>query len=197
MFGSLIDTLIQTLRCLPGVGNKSAQRMALHLLERDKPGALKLAQTILEAVEKIGRCDCCRSLTEESLCPICSSGRRHSRQVCVVETPADLYAIEQAGGFFGTYFVLYGHLSPIDGIGPEELGIDKLMARLQTDNLDELILATNLTLEGETTAYFIADKARSLNVAVSRIAYGVPMGGELEYVDGGTLNLALESRKVL
>ena len=197
MYGALIDSLIQSLRCLPGVGNKSAQRMALHLLERDKSGAQKLAETVLEAIEKVDRCQCCRTLTEEPLCPICSSGRRRSRKVCVVENPADLYAIEQAGGFFGTYFVLYGHLSPIDGIGPEELGIDILLDRLRDDDLDELILATNLTLEGETTAHFIADKARSLDVDVSRIAYGVPMGGELEYVDGGTLNLALESRKTL
>jgi len=195
VYGNLIDQLIDALRCLPGVGTKSAQRMALQLLERDKAGAAHLAASIAEAVEKVGRCERCRTLTEHQICRICDNKTRTASQICVVENPADLYAIEQAGSFRGQYFVLLGHLSPIDGVGPEQLGIDQLISRLKNEEVSELILATNLTVEGETTAHFIADKAKSLGVAVSRIAYGVPMGGELEYVDGGTLNLALQSRK--
>jgi recombination protein RecR len=197
LYGNLIDQLIDALRILPGVGTKSAQRMALQLLERDKVGANRLAESILEAVEHVGRCGGCRTLTENELCGICSNSRRSATEICVVENPADLYAIEQAGSFQGKYFVLLGHLSPIDGIGPEQLGIDQLIQRLQQDQVNELILATNLTVEGEATAHFIADKAKALGVSVSRIAYGVPMGGELEYVDGGTLNMALQSRKAL
>jgi recombination protein RecR len=197
LYGNVIDQLIDALRCLPGVGAKSAQRMALQLLERDKAGASRLAEAIVEAVEKVGRCAECRTLTEHQVCGICSNPRRLTSQICVVENPADLYAIEQAGSFQGKYFVLLGHLSPIDGIGPEQLGIDQLVERLQSGDVSELILATNLTVEGEATAHFIADKAKALGVSVSRIAYGVPMGGELEYVDGGTLNMALQSRKVL
>lgn len=197
MYGNLIDQLIDALRCLPGVGAKSAQRMALQLLEHDKPGASHLADMIAEAVEKVGRCYQCRTLTENNVCRICASPTRLDTQICVVENPADLYAIEQAGSFRGRYFVLLGHLSPIDGIGPEELGIDQLISRLKDEKITELILATNLTVEGETTAHFIAEKAKSVGVEVSRIAYGVPMGGELEYVDGGTLNMALESRKMI
>ncbi|UVW33890.1 recombination mediator RecR [SAR92 clade bacterium H455] len=197
MYGNVIDQLIDALRVLPGVGNKSAQRMALHLLERDRSGAKRLAESLVEAVEKVGRCGQCRTLTEHEVCATCGNERRLSDQICVVENPADLYAIEQAGSFRGKYFVLLGHLSPIDGIGPEQLGIDQLMERLKTGAIKELILATNLTVEGEATAHFIADKAKALGVEVSRIAYGVPMGGELEYVDGGTLNMALQSRKSL
>ena len=197
MYGNLIDQLIDSLRVLPGVGAKSAQRMALQLLERDKVGASRLAESIVEALDKVGRCGSCRNLTEHEMCGICSNPRRKAAQICVVENPADLYAIEQAGGFQGKDFVLLGHLSPIDGIGPEQLGIDQLMARLNHDQVTEVILATNLTVEGETTAHFIADKAKAMGVSVSRIAYGVPMGGELEYVDGGTLNMALQSRKAL
>ena len=197
MYGNLIDQLIDSLRVLPGVGAKSAQRMALQLLERDKVGASRLAESIVEALDKVGRCGSCRNLTEHEMCGICSNPRRKAAQRCVVENPADLYAIEQAGSFQGKYFVLLGHLSPIDGIGPEQLGIDQLMARLNHDQVTEVILATNLTVEGETTAHFIADKAKAMGVSVSRIAYGVPMGGELEYVDGGTLNMALQSRKAL
>ena len=195
MYGKTIDQLIDALRILPGVGVKSAQRMALQLLEADRTGAYRLAQAIDEAATKVGRCKQCRTLTEHELCDICSDGKRLETQLCVVENPADLFAIEQAGGYRGKYFVLLGHLSPIDGVGPEQLGIDKLIERLQTQTISELILATNLTVEGEATAHFIADKAKSFGIEVSRIAYGVPMGGELEYVDGGTLNLALQSRK--
>lgn len=195
MYGTVINQLIDALRCLPGVGAKSAQRMALQLLERDKVGASHLAETISLAVDKIGRCQRCRTLTEFPICDICANKARVSEQICVVENPADLYAIEQAGSYRGQYFVLLGHLSPIDGIGPEELGIDQLMDRLANEAVTEVILATNLTVEGEATAHFIAEKAKGLGISVSRIAYGVPMGGELEYVDGGTLNLALQSRK--
>ena len=197
MYGKVIDQLIDALRCLPGVGAKSAQRMALQLLERDRVAASHLSESIAEAVEKVGRCAECRTLTEHQVCAICSNVRRSSGEICVVESPADLYAIEQAGSFQGRYFVLLGHLSPIDGIGPEQLGIDQLIERIQNTEVVEVILATNLTVEGEATAHFIADKAKALGVAVSRIAYGVPMGGELEYVDGGTLNIALQSRKAL
>jgi len=171
--------------------------MALQLLERNREGAFRLAQAIDEAATKVGRCNQCRTLSETDLCDICSDNRRVDTQLWVVESPADLFALEQAGGYRGKYFVLLGHLSPIDGIGPEQLGIDKLLDRLQDNQVKELILATNLTVEGEATAHYIADKARALGVEVSRIAYGVPMGGELEYVDGGTLNLALQSRKSL
>jgi len=197
LYGKTIDQLIEALRILPGVGVKSAQRMALQLLEKDRDAARKLASAIDEAANKVGRCAQCRTLTEHDLCDICSNPNRSESQLCVVESPADLYAIEQAGGYRGKYFVLLGHLSPIDGIGPEQLGIDKLIERLQSNSVDELILATNLTVEGEATAHFIADKAKALGVQVSRIAYGVPMGGELEYVDGGTLNMALQSRKTV
>ena len=197
MYGKTIDQLIDALRILPGVGVKSAQRMALQLLEKDRDAARKLASAIDEAAEKVGRCKQCRTLTEHDLCDICSNPNRSESQLCVVESPADLFAIEQAGGYRGKYFVLLGHLSPIDGIGPEQLGIDKLVERLQSHSVNELILATNLTVEGEATAHFIADKAKALGVQVSRIAYGVPMGGELEYVDGGTLNMALQSRKAI
>jgi len=197
LYGKTIDQLIEALRILPGVGVKSAQRMALQLLEKDRDAARKLASAIDEAANKVGRCAQCRTLTEHDLCDICSNPNRSDSQLCVVESPADLYAIEQAGGYRGKYFVLLGHLSPIDGIGPEQLGIDKLIERLQSNSVNELILATNLTVEGEATAHFIADKAKALGVQVSRIAYGVPMGGELEYVDGGTLNMALQSRKTI
>ncbi len=197
MYGKTIDQLIDALRILPGVGVKSAQRMALQLLEKNREGAFKLAEAVNEAATKVGKCQQCRTLTEHDVCDICSDPSRSDSQLCVVENPADLFAIEQAGGYRGKYFVLLGHLSPIDGIGPEQLGIDKLIERLQSNQVNELILATNLTVEGEATAHFIADKAKSLGVEVSRIAYGVPMGGELEYVDGGTLNLALQSRKTL
>jgi recombination protein RecR len=197
LYGKTIDQLIDALRILPGVGVKSAQRMALQLLEKDRSAAMKLSEAIQDAATKVGKCAQCRTLTEHNLCDICSNPNRSDAQLCVVETPADLFAIEHAGGYRGKYFVLHGHLSPIDGVGPEQLGIDKLLERLQSKSVSELILATNLTVEGEATAHFIADKAKSFGVQVSRIAYGVPMGGELEYVDGGTLNMALQSRKAI
>lgn len=197
MFGTVIDELIDALRCLPGVGPKSAQRMALHLLERNRPGALRLAAAIAQAAEKIGRCRLCRNLTEATHCEICRDSRRNSRHLCVIETPADLFAIEQSGSYRGRYFVLLGHLSPIDGIGPEAIGVDYLLERLSAEGIEELILATNLTVEGEATAHYIAERAGALGVTLSRIAHGVPLGGELEYVDGGTLAHAVNSRKRL
>ena len=195
MFGPLIDELIDTLRCLPGVGPKTAQRMALHLLEKNRPGAIKLARAIEDAVEHVSRCNRCRNLTERDICVICASPRRESNVICVVETPADLFAIEQSGSYKGLYFVLLGHLSPIDGVGPEAIGIDQLLVRLTEEDIGELVLATNLTVEGEATAYYIGERARQLGVNVTRIAHGVPLGGELEYVDGGTLAHAFSSRK--
>lgn len=197
MYGPVINELIDALRCLPGVGPKSAQRMALHLLERDRSAADRLALGLTEASRRVGRCRQCRTLTEQEECVICSNSGRDESLLCVLETPADLFAIEQSGTYRGRYFVLLGHLSPIDGIGPEDIGVDHLMQRLTDENIEELILATNLTVEGEATAYFIGEKAASLGVAVSRIAHGVPLGGELEYVDGGTLTHAFNSRKRL
>lgn len=194
MFGKTIDELIDSLRCLPGVGPKSAQRMALHLLERDRKAAGRLAAAIAEAAEKIGRCQRCRIFSESSECEICANQRRDQTQLCVVETPADLFAIEQSGSYRGRYFVLLGRLSPIDGIGPAEIGVDQLLQRLADEDIEELILATNLTVEGEATAHFISERALALGVSVSRIAHGVPLGGELEYVDGSTLLHAFSSR---
>ena len=157
-FSPLIEQLIESLRCLPGVGPKSAQRMAWHLLERNRPAAIKLAQTLLVAAEKVGHCRMCRTLTELEVCGICSNPRRDASKLCVVESPADAVAVEQTGGFRGMYFILMGHLSPIDGIGPEELGIHHLLARVRDSGVDEIILATNPTVEGDATAYFISEQ---------------------------------------
>ncbi len=197
MYGPVIGELIDALRCLPGVGPKTAQRMALQLLERDRAGARRLAQAMARAEESVQRCRRCRTLSEQSECPICSDPTRDGRVLCVLETPADMFAIEQSGSYRGLYFVLLGHLSPIDGIGPDEIGMDQLLERLQEEDINELILATNLTVEGEATAHFIGEAAASMGIAVSRIAHGVPLGGELEYVDGGTLAHAFNSRKRL
>lgn len=197
MFSPLIDELMASLRCLPGVGPKSAQRMALHLLERDRAGAERLAQSLHKAVEGVGRCQRCRTLTEQSHCGICANNRRDNSLLCVVETPGDVLAIEQAGTYQGKYFVLLGHLSPIDGIGPEDIGVDQLIQLLQQESISEVILATNPTVEGEATAYYISERAKNLNVTVSRIAHGVPLGGELEFIDGGTLAHAFSSRRSL
>lgn len=195
MFSPLIDQLVTALRILPGVGPKSAQRMALYLLERDKPGAQKLAEAIAVAVEAVKECSSCRTLTEQMLCRLCASTRRDSSLLCVVETPGDVIAIEQAGTFTGKYFVLHGHLSPIDGLGPVEIGMPQLELRLQSGEITEVIVATNPTMEGEATAHYIADKAKRSGILVSRIAHGVPIGGELEYIDGGTLAHAMASRR--
>ena len=194
MFSPLIKELMESLRCLPGVGPRSAQRMMLHLLERDRDGALRLAQALSEAVEGVGRCQQCRTLTEETLCQICVSPSRSSKTLCVVENPSDVMAFEQAGGFGGRYFVLMGHLSPIDGIGPADIGIEALLDLVKAEAVEEVILATNPTVEGEATAHYIAEELKVMDVAASRIAHGVPLGGELEYVDGGTLAHALAGR---
>lgn len=197
MFSPLIEDLIRALRCLPGVGPKSAQRMAMYLLEKDRDAAGLLARTLEQAVHKVGRCGQCRTLTEQDICSLCSNSKRNPQLLCVVETPADVIAIEQAGNYHGRYFVLHGHLSPIDGVGPASLGIDLLERRLAEEAIEELILATNPTVEGEATAQFITERAKARGVAVSRIAHGVPIGGELEYIDGGTLAHAFNSRRVL
>jgi len=200
LFSPLIDELIHSLCCLPGVGRKSAQRMALHLLERDPEGATRLVGSLSKAIEGVGRCQKCRILTEQDICYICSSPKRTQATLCVVETPADVVAIEQSGTFQGQYFVLNGHLSPIDGIGPTEIGLPQLFERLQQSSstpVEELILATNPTVEGEATAHYIAEHARHCGVSVSRIAHGVPLGGELEFIDGGTLTHAFASRRAI
>ena len=191
----LLQQLIDALKCLPGVGPKSAQRMAFHLLERDRQGARELAGALVEAVDNIGHCEQCRTLSETAVCNICDSASRDNSLLCVVETPADVYAIEHIGEYRGKYFVLMGHLSPLDGIGPAELGLDKLENRLASGELEELILATNPTVEGETTAHYISEMAQQHQVTTTRIAHGVPLGGELEYIDAGTLAHAFSGRQ--
>ena len=186
--------LIEALRCLPGVGPKSAQRMAFHLLERDRDGGRRLGQALAEAIDTVGHCERCRMLSEERICPICESESRNGSLLCVVESPADVVAIEQSGGFRGRYFVLMGHLSPLDGIGPAELGLDEFERRVAAGDVAEVILATNPTAEGEATAHYLGEIALRHGVKASRIAHGVPVGGELEYVDGGTLAHALAGR---
>lgn len=192
---ALIARLIDALRCLPGVGPKSGQRMAYHLLERDRDGALLLAELLQQAVEQIGHCKVCRTLCETEVCSICTDDRRDGGQLCIVETPTDVQAIEHSTSFHGRYFVLMGHLSPLDGIGPEDIGLDLLADRLQGGEIIEVIVATNPTVEGEATAHYIAEIARQSGVKASRIAYGVPFGGELEFVDAGTLSHALTGRR--
>ncbi len=191
----LLGELIQNLCCLPGVGPKSAQRMAFYLLQRDRNGAKILAETLVQAINKIGHCQQCRTLTEHTLCEICADNSRDNSLICIVESPADVWIVDQATVFKGRYFVLHGRLSPLDGIGPDELGLDLLEQRLATGIIKELILATNSTVEGEATAYFISEIARKHQVQASRIAHGVPMGGELEFIDSGTLSHAFKGRK--
>jgi recombination protein RecR len=191
----LLGQLIQNLCCLPGVGPKSAQRMAFYLLQRDRNGAKTLAGTLLRAIDTIGHCQQCRTLTEHDLCEICADNSRDDALICIVESPADVWIVNQASVFKGRYFVLHGRLSPLDGVGPDELGLDLLERRLATGTVKELILATNSTVEGEATAYFIGEIARKHQVQASRIAHGVPMGGELEYIDSGTLSHAFKGRK--
>lgn len=193
----LLSQLMAALRCLPGVGPKSAQRMALHLLERDRDGAGRLVETLRLALERIGHCRLCRDLSETDLCTLCASSSRDPSLLCVIETPADVLAVEQATSFQGRYFVLMGHLSPLDGIGPAELGLDVLEARLDEGEIREIILATNPTVEGEATAYYIGELARERSIRATRIAHGVPLGGELESVDGGTLAHAFAGRRDL
>lgn len=190
----MLEQLIDALRVLPGVGQKSAQRMAYHLLERGREGGARLAQVLSDAMTKIGHCQRCRDFSESEICPTCASASRDGSELCVVETPADRLAIEQATGFRGLYFVLQGRLSPLDGIGPAELGLEQLAERLAEGEVRELIIATNPTVEGEATAHYLAQLARAAGVQPSRLAHGVPIGGELEYVDRGTLLHAFGSR---
>ena len=194
MLSPLIRELITSLRCLPGVGSRTAQRMALYLLERDREGATALSTSIQRAVDGVGRCEVCRILSESNKCPICSRTDRNTALLCVVENPADVMALEQTKEYSGLYYVLKGHLSPLDGIGPSDIGIDILIERTGTNKIEEVILATNPTVEGEATAHYIAEILSRQGVLVSRLAHGVPLGGELEYIDGGTLARALSGR---
>jgi recombination protein RecR len=193
----LLTELIEALRCLPGVGAKTAQRMAFHILERDRGGARRLAEKLNSAVERIGNCTRCRTFSEEPVCALCSHPTRDPQLLCVVETPADQLAIEQATGFRGRYFVLLGRLSPLDGLGPKEIGLDFLAARLAEGEVKELIVATNPTVEGEATAHMLSQIARQASVRATRLAHGVPLGGELEFIDRGTLAHAFGGRQDL
>ena len=193
----LIDQLMEAFRCLPGVGPKSAQRMTLHLLERNREGGKKLGEALALALERVGNCAQCRTLTEETLCRICSSTSRNRKICCVVESPVDIFAVEQSGTFRGIYFVLMGHLSPIDGIGPEQLGISQLLDKVRDSEIEEVIIACNPTVEGDATAYYLAEQLKFFNIVVSRIAHGVPVGGELEFVDASTLSHAFAGRKAM
>jgi len=191
-YSPLIDQLIEAFRRLPGVGPKSAQRMVLHFLEKDRNGGKVLADALQAAMDGVGHCEKCRTLSEDTLCRICQNAARDQQTICVVETPADVFAVEQTASYKGLYFVLMGHLSPIDGIGPDEIGIGQLTDLVTNSDISEIILATNPTVEGEATAYYIAEQFNSpamqaRNIRISRIAHGVPVGGELEYIDGGTL----------
>ncbi|MEL7449352.1 MAG: recombination mediator RecR [Pseudomonadota bacterium] len=194
-YSPLLAQLIEALRCLPGVGPKSAQRMAFQILERDRQGGKALAGALTSAVQNVGNCERCRMLTEERLCGVCKNPRRDPSVLCIVESPADVVAVEQSGGYSGLYFVLLGHLSPLDGIGPSDIGLDLLEQRLDEGEVREVIVATNPTVEGEATAHYIAELARRREIRATRIAHGVPVGGELEYVDGGTLSHALAGRR--
>ena len=190
-----LEQLIESLRCLPGVGPKSALRMAYYLLQRDRKGAGGLASALNTALETIGHCNLCNNFSEQAICPLCSSEKREQTQLCVVEMPTDLMMLEQTQSYQGMYFVLMGRLSPLDGIGPKEINLDKLIKRAQDGVVKEVILATNYTSEGEATAHYISQLLKSRNIAVSRIARGLPMGGEIEYVDSGTLSTAIMERK--
>ena len=193
----LIDELISSLQVLPGVGPKSAQRIALQVLQRDQKGGQRLSNALREAIEKVGRCQRCRNLTELEICQICTDERRDRSLLCVVESPADVLAIDFAGGFKGTYFVLNGRLSPIEGIGPKEMEIDRLESLVYSESLKEVVIATNPTMEGEATATYIAGVLQDKVGLISRIAHGVPLGGEIEYTDGGTLSHAIARRRDL
>ncbi|MEO5342454.1 MAG: recombination mediator RecR [Gammaproteobacteria bacterium SHHR-1] len=197
MAQGLLDQLIEALRCLPGVGQKSAQRMAYYLLERDRAGGQHLADVLARSLQHIGRCRRCRTLSEMDICPLCANPQRDDGQICIVESPADVRVVEQAVDFRGRYFVLGGQLSPLDGLGPAEIGLDLLEQRLKAGGVEEVILATNPTIEGEATAQYIASLCAENGVRASRIAHGVPLGGELEFIDGGTLAHAFSGRRGL
>ena len=190
----LINQLASALRCLPGVRQKSSQRMVMHLLERNRSGGLRLAEALIRCLNEVGHCTRCRNFTEQPLCAVCADSRRDQSLLCIVETPADMLALEQSGGYRGLYFVLMGRLSPLDGVGADELALDLLWRRLAEEPICEVILATSATIEGEATSHFIAEGLRP-DISVTRIAQGVPLGGELEYVDAGTLARALSGRK--
>lgn len=191
-----LESLIEALRCLPGIGPKSAQRMAYHLLQRDRPGAQRLGDAVLHALQAIRHCQRCNTFTEGDVCERCASPRRDPELLCVVETPVDMNMMEQTLTYRGMYYVLMGKISPLDGVGPKELGLDRLMSRALDGVVKEVILATNYTNEGEATAHYITAMLKPKGVGVTRIARGVPVGGELEYVDSGTLAQALRERKV-
>jgi recombination protein RecR len=192
-----LEQLIDGLRCLPGVGPKSALRMAYYLLQRNRKGATALASSLQNALQVLGHCTLCNNFSEMPICPLCTSEKRESNQLCVVEMPTDLMMMEQTHSYNGMYFVLMGRLSPLDGIGPIDINLDKLIKRAQDGVVQEVILATNYTVEGEATAHYISELLKTRNIAVSRIARGLPMGGEIEYVDSGTLSMALLGRKQL
>ncbi|MCK0536641.1 recombination mediator RecR [Alcanivorax quisquiliarum] len=191
----LVQGLIDAFTCLPGVGPRSAQRMAYHLLERNREGGRHLAAALGQAMDGVRQCERCRNFAEGGLCPVCADSRRDQGQVCVVSSPADVIAIEQSGEYRGRYFVLLGQLSPIDGMGPRQIGLDQLEEQVQAGSINEIILATGTTIEGEATAHYILEMVAGTAVTVSRIAQGVPMGGELEFVDGATLAHAFRGRR--
>ena len=193
----LIDRLIESLQAQPGVGPKTATRTALHLLQFNRPGARALAHALSEATDRVTRCQSCRTPTESDLCPICANPKRDGNLLCIVESPSDIVAIEEAGGFSGRYYVLHGRLSPIDGIGPDELGLPDLPNHVRTSGAREVILATNPTVEGEATAHYIKESLQGTDAVVTRIAHGVPLGGELEYIDGGTIAHAMQGRRAV
>lgn len=192
-----LEQLIDSLRCLPGVGPKSALRMAYYLLQRDRKGAAKLGNSLENALQVLGHCSLCNNFSETPICPLCASDKREQSQLCVIEMPTDLMMMEQTHSYSGMYFVLMGRLSPLDGIGPKEINLDKLIKRAQDGVISEVILATNYTVEGEATAHYISELLKARRIVVSRIARGLPMGGEIEYVDSGTLSMALLGRKQL
>ncbi len=194
MAESLLNDLIESLRCLPGVGPKSAQRMAYQLLQRNREGGIRLSDKLRLAMERIGLCTVCRNFTEQEVCRICTDASREHSKLCIVESPSDMAALEKATDYRGLYFVLHGKLSPLDGIGPSQLGLEVLCERFDSGRVAEIILATNSTVEGEATAHYIGELARVRELSVMRIAHGVPLGGELEYVDGGTLSHAFAGR---
>jgi recombination protein RecR len=192
-----LDQLIEALRCLPGVGPKSAQRMAYHLLQRDRNGAQHLGRSLQEALERVHHCQKCNNFSESEVCDLCSSGKRDAHQLCVVEMPTDLLMLEQTHSYSGMYFVLMGRLSPLDGVGPKEIHLDRLLKRAQDGEVLEVILATNYTVEGEATAHYVGELLKARGLKVSRIARGLPMGGEIEHVDVGTLAQAMMERRSL
>ena len=196
-YSPLIGQLISSLKRLPGVGQKSAQRMAFYLLQHDKQGAIQISESLAAAIENVGECSKCRVLSETSLCEVCNNSKRKQHLVCIVESPADVQAFEQSTAYDGRYFVLMGHLSPLDGIGPHEIGLDILALQLDSGEVTEVILATNPTVEGEATAHYISEMTKKRNIKTTRIAHGVPIGGELEFVNGSTLSHALNGRSVV